>query len=273
MINSKNIDEVMGYIEKFKGDTFIVKLGGKVLEDDAIIESVAKDIATLRKAGINLIIVHGAGSLISDTLDKLGLKTTFINGERVTTREILNIVIGCLHYVNNKLVGAINKCNVKTVGLNGSLLIAEKTKREELGFVGNIKEIKKELLEFLIEKEYVPVIFSIGMDRKTSLPLNINADIVAGELAHAVGAKKFIVLTTVKGVLNENGNLIKHLTSEECSKLKEKGIIKTGMIPKINACIMALKKGVEKAHIVKAEEGALLGELLTDEGTGTMITE
>ncbi len=272
MISLKNKD-VMRYIERFKGDTFIVKFSGKVLENDAIIESVTKDIATLHKVGINLIIVHGAGSMISDTLNEFGLKTTFINGERVTTREILNIVIWCLHYVNNKLVSSINKCNARAVGLDSSLLIAEKTKKEELGFVGNIKEIKKDILEILIGEGYIPVISPIGMDRQTSMPLNINADIVAGELAHAVGAKKFIVLTTVRGVLNEDGNLIKTLTIEECYKLREKGVIKTGMIPKIDACIMALKKGVERAHIIKAEEDALLGELLTDEGTGTMITE
>jgi len=142
-----------------------------------------------------------------------------------------------------------------------------------LGFVGDIKEVKKELLDILIDKQYIPVIFSIGMDRKTTTPLNINADIVAGEITHTVGAKKFIVLTSVKGVLDENGDLIKQLTIKECKELKEKGIIESGMIPKLNACIMALEKGVEKSHIVEAKEDALLGELLTDEGTGTMIIE
>jgi len=272
MINSKNIEEVVGYIGKFKGDTFIVKFSGKVVEDDTILESVAKDIAILHKAGINLIIVHGAGRMISDTLDKFGLKTTFINGERVTkTRETLDIVIGCLYCVNNKLVGTLNKHDVKAVGLTSSLLLADKTKRKGLGFVGDIKEVKKELLDILIDKTYIPVIFPIGIDRKTTTPLNINADIVAGEIAHTAGAKKFIVLTSVKGVLDENGDLIKQLSIKECKELKEKGIIESGMIPKVNACILALEKGVEKSHIVGAKEDALLGELLTDEGTGTMI--
>ncbi len=270
MTDTEELIEALHYIKKFKDQIFIIKFGGEILSDEKVLETIALDLVLLHDVGIHQVVMHGAGTLISSEMKKLGLEPKFIRGERVTDREILSLVTGCLHHVNNRIVGKINKNAPIAVGLTSGLFEA-KRKREELGYVGDVTEVNFRIILGLIDGGYLPVVLPIGIDGESN-PLNINADMAAAELAKALNATKMIVLTNVDGVLDKDGELIRQLNIKEAKNLVKNRVVTGGMIPKLESGIKALSEGVERVHIVKAGEHAILGELLTGEGTGTMIT-
>lgn len=269
MLTSRELIETVEYIKKFRGQVFIVKFSGEVVEDDKVLDSVSRDLILLNEIGIHPVVLHGAGNLISSSMKKLGMKPVFIRGERVTDEATLDIVLGCLQHVNNRIVGKINKYSDSgaAVGVTGGLFLAKK--RESLGLVGDVEEVNTGIVLNLIGGGHIPVVFPVGADRDGN-PLNINADIAAGELAKVLSASKIILLTNVDGVYR-GGELIRNLSISEARKLMGSEAITGGMIPKLGACVDALSRGVKQAHIIKAGEHAILGEILTKEGTGTMI--
>ncbi len=262
------ISEGLNYVKKFKGETFVVKFGGSTLNNKDAIISVGKNLKYLMDAGINVVLIHGGGPLISGTMKSLNLKVNFYNGERITDEKSLYVVIGGLLAINKDLVEKFNEIGVKAVGIGGIIYARRK---ENLGFVGEVEDVKLGVLKNLTDEGYLPVINPIGIDIKNLTPLNINADFAATEIAQKLNAKKFIVLTSVKGVLDKNGNLMNKLTLKQCDELIADGTITEGMVPKIRACKEAIQKGVESAHIVCAYEESLINEIFTEKGSGTMI--
>ena len=208
MADTKELIEALHYIKSFRGQRFIVKIGGEILSDERILETIALDLVLLNSVDIHIVIIHGAGVQISANMKRFGIEPKFIRGERVTDEEVLDLVMGCLHHVNNKIVGKINKGSTIAVGLTCGLFKAKRKKQKELGCVGEITGINSEIIFDLIGKGYLPVTFPIGMDEEGN-PLNINADVAAGELAKTLGVTKMIILTHVQGVLDRNGKLIR----------------------------------------------------------------
>ena len=194
MADTKELIEALHYIKSFRGQRFIVKIGGEILSDERILETIALDLVLLNSVDIHIVIIHGAGVQISANMKRFGIEPKFIRGERVTDEEVLDLVMGCLHHVNNKIVGKINKGSTIAVGLTCGLFKAKRKKQKELGCVGEITGINSEIIFDLIGKGYLPVTFPIGMDEEGN-PLNINADVAAGELAKTLGVTKMIILT------------------------------------------------------------------------------
>lgn len=277
MKTSDVLISALGYIRKFQGQVFIIKLGGEVALSDEILDSIAQDVILLNYVGIHPVVLHGGGHEISKAMECFGKKPVFVEGLRVTDKETMDIVEMVLTgKVNANIIARINKHGGNAVGLSGKagrLFIAEKKKNTgvDLGLVGEIKEINTGIIDLLLKENHIPVISPVGLSTDGTT-LNINADTVASELAVALKASKLIFLTNVDGVLDEKNNLIKNLTSKEALSMIKKKTAKGGMIPKIRACVNALKGGVERAHIIKASRHAILEEIFTTEGTGTMIT-
>ncbi len=272
MVDTKELIEALHYINKFRNHTFIIKFGGEILSDRKVLNSVASDMVLLHGAGIHLVVIHGAGVVISSAMKKHRLKPRFIRGERVTDKKTLDIVLKSLHYVNNEITGVLNRKSSIAVGLESGLFEA-KVKKEELGYVGEVTAVKSRIIQDLIESNHLPVVSPVGIDTKEGQLLNINADVAAGELAKALKVTKMIILTNVEGVLDDKGGLIKRLTIKDAEKIIKKGVATEGMIPKIESAVKAISKDVKRVHIVKAGEHAILGELLTEEGMGTMIVK
>ncbi len=277
MIDTQELIEALHYIKKFRNQVFIIKFSGEILLDENVLESIATDLVLLHDVGIRPVVMHGAGTLISSNMEKMGLEPRFIRGERVTDERTLDVVVGCLHRVNNKIIDKINhntaiaSDTATAVGLTGGLFKA-KRKRKELGYVGDVVDVNSKLIYDLIGCGYIPVILPVGIDEEGNL-LNINADIATGELAKALDVTKIILLTNVGGVLGRDGRLIGRLTVSETRDLIKNKVATKGMIPKLESSVNAISEGVERIHIVRAGKHAILGELLTEEGTGTMITK
>ena len=271
------IAKSLEYAEEFRDKTFVIKFSGKVLSNVEMLESVLEDIILLKeKAGINTVVLHGASEQISSVMGELGLKSTFIDGLRVTDKNTLKIVIGVLHDINNKIVWRINQLGGRAIGfsgVSGNLFLAEKMS-EELGFVGTISEVNTGVISLVLERGYIPVVFSIGSDG-IGESLNINADEGASRLASVLHADKLIIISDVLGLmgdLNDGGSLIREITFDDCSRMLEGDTISGGMLPKIKGCMDALENGVGSAHIIGLKNHALLEEIFTDRGSGTMIT-
>ncbi|MBN2013731.1 MAG: acetylglutamate kinase [Candidatus Altiarchaeota archaeon] len=271
MANTRELIEALHYIKKFKDQVFIIKFSGEILSDEKVLESIALDLILLHDVGIKIIVMHGAGTLISSKMEKLGLKPRFIRGERITDEKTLDVVVSCLHQVNNRIIGKVNKEKTIALGLGGSLFRAKRKKRG-LGYVGEVEDVDLGLIHDMLKNEYMPVIYPIGVDGGGQL-LNINADVAAGALAKALNATKIINLTNVEGVLDKEGRLIGKVGVSEAKKLVKNKTVTGGMIPKLESGIKAIDQGVEQVHIIKAGEHAILGELLTERGNGTMITK
>ncbi|MCA1928089.1 MAG: acetylglutamate kinase [Calditerrivibrio sp.] len=277
--------EALPYIKKFYGKTIVIKYGGHAMVDEELKNSFAKDIVLLKYIGINPIIVHGGGPQIGEMLKKLNIESTFVSGMRVTDKETMNVVeMVLVGLVNKNIVSLINSNGGKSIGLSGkdgNLILAEKLFFEEetfyktpeiidLGHVGKVKSVNAELL-FDISKDYIPVIAPVGVGEDYE-PYNINADLVAGAVAGAVGAEKLILLTDVRGVLDKTGNLISSLTVSDIENLKDDNIIYGGMLPKMDSVKAALNKGVKKVHIIDGRIlHSVLLEIFTDKGIGTQI--
>jgi acetylglutamate kinase len=278
--------EALPYIRRFSGSTVVIKYGGHAMADEALKKSFALDIILLKYIGINPVIVHGGGPQINETLKRYGIVSEFVKGMRVTDTATMSVVEMVLTgQVNREVVGYINQHGGKAVGLSGkdgSLLLCRKMlqeiKREDgsvekidIGFVGDVIKVDTTILSTLEQGGFIPVIAPVGVG-SAGESYNINADLVAGRVAAALGAEKLILLTDVAGVKDLDGNLLSSINLLDVPALIESGAITGGMIPKVNCCVDALQDGVKKAHIIDGRvEHAILLEIFTDVGIGTEI--
>jgi len=273
------LSEALPYIQSFSGRKIVIKYGGSVMEKDILRKAVFRDIALLASVGVRPIIVHGGGPEINNWLIKLKIKPKFKGGLRVTdekTMEIVEMVL--MGRVNKQIVRGINETGATSIGLSGldgNLIQARKLQNSIHGFVGDISKVNSSILDPLIEKGYIPVISSIG-STNNGISLNINADYVAGEIAAAINAEKLILLTDTPGILKDLNNpqsLIRNINLKQARKYIEENIISDGMKPKTECCIRAIAQGVKATHIIDGRiEHALLLEIFTDTGKGTMIS-
>ncbi len=278
--------EALPYIKEFYGKTVVLKYGGNAMVNEEIKEHVMQDIVLMKYVGINPVIVHGGGPEINKMLAKVGKKSEFTHGNRITDIETMEIVEMVLAgKINKDIVTRINKHGGKAVGVTGKdaeIILAEKKyidhdgEKLDIGYVGEVKKINPKMIRILEENGYIPVISPIGVDEAGNT-YNINADYVAGELAAALQADKFVLMTDIKGLmrdLNADDSFISQISRKEVKELIADGTISGGMLPKISACLTAIDKGAEKVHIIDGRiRHAILLELFTDEGIGTMITK
>jgi acetylglutamate kinase len=283
-LKAKILAEALPYIKRFFDKTIVIKYGGNAMTDPELQDCFARDVVLLKLVGMNPVIVHGGGPQINELLDKLGKKGTFIQGMRVTDDETMDVVEMVLGgQVNKDIVNLINRHGGKAVGLtgqDGSFIRARKLLMEnkelpgefiDIGNVGDITSIDPSLISFLDSGDFIPVIAPIGVgpDGET---YNINADVVAGKLAEILGAEKLVLLTNTPGVLDKNGNLLTGLTPRQVDEMVQDGTLSGGMLPKISSALDAARSGVKSVHIIDGRvEHALLLEVLTDEGVGTLI--
>jgi acetylglutamate kinase len=271
------LSQALPYIQDLRGQTVVVKTGGRALADQELARRIAADIVLMHSVGIRCIVVHGGGPQISELLDRFGKASEFSEGHRVTDAESLDITrMVLVGKVNRDIVSEINRHGPMALGVSGEdvgLILAEQ-RHPELGFVGNVKAVNPHIIERLLAEELVPVISTIGADG-AGQAYNINADVVAGAIAGAVDAVKLIYMTDVDGLLadvHDPGTLTAEATDVEIEALIEQGAIEDGMLPKLEGCVTAVRSGVTSAHIINAAlPHALLVELFTDEGIGTMI--
>ena len=267
------------YIKKYSGKIVVIKYGGNAMINPQLKEQVMEDIALLWLIGVKVVLVHGGGPEISDTMKKLGKEAVFVDGLRVTDKETVDIVQMVLAgKVNKSLVNLIQMKGGHAVGLSGidGGIIEATTKNEALGYVGEITKIRTQPITDLLEKNYVPIISTIASDRQGNV-YNINGDTAAAHIAGALGAERLIMMTDIAGILMDKDNpdtLIPHVTIEDAKKLYDSGIVSGGMIPKVDCCIEALEHGVQNVVIMDGRiPHSILMELLTDEGAGTMVTK
>ena len=276
--------EALPYIKRFFDKTIVIKYGGNAMTDEHLKQCFAQDVVLLKLVGMNPVVVHGGGPQINEMLDKLGKKGEFIQGMRVTDAETMDVVEMVLGgQVNKEIVNLINRHGGKAVGLTGQdgnfihahkLLMPDNndpTKMIDVGQVGEITAIDPSIINFLDTGDFIPVVapIGVGVDGET---YNINADVVAGKLAEILGAEKLILLTNTPGVLDKKGELLTGLTPKEIDDLVADGTLSGGMLPKISSALDAARSGVKTVHIIDGRvEHALLLEVLTDEGVGTLI--
>ena len=265
------------YIKKYSGKTVVVKYGGNAMINEELKQQVMEDIALLWLIGVKVVLVHGGGPEISDTMKKLGKQAVFIDGLRVTDKETVDIVQMVLAgKINKTLVNLIQMKGGHAVGLSGidGGILEAKVKDERLGFVGEITKVRPQPIMDLLEKNYIPVVSTVASDRMGNT-YNINGDTAAAYLAGALGAERLIMMTDIAGILmdkDDPATLIPQITVSEAEKLKEQGIISGGMIPKVDCCVEALEHGVDNVVIMDGRiPHSILMELLTDEGAGTMV--
>ena len=284
LLKAEILAEALPYIRAYHGKTIVIKYGGNAMTEPHLKESFASDVVLLKLVGMNPVVVHGGGPQINEMLDKLGKKGEFIQGMRVTDEETMDIVEMVLGgQVNKEIVNLINRKGGKAVGLTGQdgnfihahkLMMQDKDKPEQMidiGQVGEISHIDPSIITFLDSGDFIPVIAPIGVGADGNT-YNINADLVAGKLAEILGAEKLILLTNTPGVLDKKGNLLTGLTPKQIDDLVEDGTLSGGMLPKIGSALDAARGGVKSVHIIDGRvEHALLLEVLTDEGVGTLI--
>ena len=281
---ARTLAEALPYIKKFFDKTIVIKYGGNAMTDEHLKQCFAQDVVLLKLVGMNPVVVHGGGPQINEMLDKLGKKGEFIQGMRVTDAETMDVVEMVLGgQVNKEIVNLINRHGGKAVGLtgqDGNFIHANKllmedlndpTKMIDVGQVGEITAIDPSIINFLDTGDFIPVVAPIGVGENGDT-FNINADVVAGKLAEILGAEKLILLTNTPGVLDKAGNLLTGLTPKQIDDLVADGTLSGGMLPKISSALDAARSGVKTVHIIDGRvEHALLLEVLTDEGVGTLI--
>lgn len=272
------LTEALPYIKRYNGKTVVIKYGGNAMINEELKMQVMQDIVLSWLIGIKIVLIHGGGPEISDLMGKLGKKSQFVDGLRVTDKETVDIVqMALAGKVNKSLVNLIEVAGGKGVGLSGvdGRLIEAKIRDERLGFVGDISKINPGILEDLINDGYIPVISTVGCDKSGNI-YNINADSAAASIAGALKADRFILMTDIAGILENKDDemtLIPEISISKARELIDDGVISGGMIPKVDCCIEAIKKGVENVVIMDGTvPHSILMELLTDEGAGTMIT-
>ncbi|MHC1597970.1 MAG: acetylglutamate kinase [Candidatus Methanofastidiosia archaeon] len=272
--------EAIPYIMQFHEKIVVIKYGGHAMVDDDLKKAFAKDLLFLKHAGIKPVVVHGGGPEINRLMKMVGKEPKFLSGLRVTDADSLELVEMVLSgKVNKEIVSNINHLGGKAIGLSGKDAGSIKAKKQEtitadLGYVGDVESIDPHIIHVIVDEGYIPIISPIGLGID-GFSYNINADIVAGNIAAALGAEKYICLTDVIGIMNDikdPSTLIHELSLEGARELLGSGVLKEGMLPKLQSCITALEGKVPKAHIIDGRtKHAILIELLTDEGIGTMI--
>ena len=276
--------EALPYIRRFHGKTIVIKYGGNAMTDENLKQSFARDVVLLKLVGMNPVVVHGGGPQIDEMLTRVGKKGEFVQGMRVTDRETMDVVemvLGGL--VNKDIVNLINQHGGRAIGLtgkDGSFIRARKMmmpdanragEHLDIGQVGEVQSIDPEVISLLESREFIPVVAPIGVG-DDGQSFNINADLVAGKLAAVLGAEKLVLLTNTPGVLDKHGKLLTGLTPKQVDELFADGTIHGGMLPKIGSALDAAKSGVRSVHIIDGRvEHALLLEVLTDQGVGTLI--
>jgi len=267
------------YIKKYTGKLVVVKYGGNAMVNEQLKQQVMEDIVLLWLIGVKVVLIHGGGPEISQTMKKLGKEAQFINGLRVTDKETIDVVQMVLAgKVNKDLVNLLQMKGGHTIGLSGvdGGILEAKIKDERLGFVGEITKVRTQPITDILEKNYIPVISTIASDRQGNT-YNINGDTAAASIAGALGAERLIMMTDIAGILRDKDDpstLIPSVTISEAKKLYEDGVISGGMIPKVDCCIEALEKGVKNVTIMDGRiPHSILMELLTNEGAGTMVTK
>ena len=265
------------YIKKYNGKIVVIKYGGNAMINEQLKEQVMEDITLLWLIGVKVVLVHGGGPEISETMAKLGKQAVFVDGLRVTDKETVDIVQMVLAgKVNKTLVNLIQMKGGHAVGVSGidGGIIEATMKNEALGYVGRITKIRTQPITDLLEKNYIPVISTVASDRQGNV-YNINGDTAAAYIAGALGAERMIMMTDIDGILRDKDDpstLIPHLTVHEARELYASGVISGGMIPKVDCCIEALERGVNNVVILDGRVShSILMELLTDEGAGTMV--
>ena len=277
---SEVLIEALPYIKKFFEKVVVIKYGGAAVDEKGIDPAVLEDIVFMNYAGMRPILVHGGGPLISKFMKKAGIEPRFIAGRRVTDRESTYIIDKALHSINQQIVNTLKDLGTKAFGLSGkenNLIRVKKLKGEvDLGFVGEVTSVDTTIVKQLIEDNIIPVIYPLGVGRDRNL-YNVNADDAASEIAIALKAEKFVLLTNVRGIMKDKDDpstLYNTLTVIDIDKLIKNKTIVSGMIPKASACVNAIKGGVRKSHILDAGiPHALLLEIFTDKGIGTEIVK
>jgi acetylglutamate kinase len=270
--------EALPYMRRYVGRTVVIKYGGAAMKDAALRASFAVDVVLLKQIGVRPVIVHGGGPQIGALLERLGRQSTFVDGLRVTddeTMEVVEMVLGGT--VNREIVALVQQGGGQAVGLTGSdggLIRARRRHKDgqDIGRVGEVVAVDPAVIEAVAEKGFIPVVAPIGVG-DDGLTYNVNADEAAGAIAQALRAEKLILLTDVAGVLDAEGRLIRELSREQAREQMAGGAIRGGMIPKLECCIAALQGGVARAHVVDGRvEHAILLEIFTDSGVGTLLT-
>ena len=283
-VKAEVLAEALPYIRRFHGKTIVVKYGGNAMTEEKLKKSFAHDVVLLKLVGLNPVVVHGGGPQIEQLLAKVGKKGEFVQGMRVTDEETMDLVEMVLAgQVNKEIVELINQAGGKAVGLTGQdaglvrarkMLIESKDTpgvRIDIGQVGEIESIDPSIITTLATNGFIPVIAPIGSG-KGGETYNINADLVAGKIAEVLKAEKLVLMTNTVGVLDQNGNLLTGLTAKKIDELFEDGTISGGMLPKLSSALDAARGGVHSVHIIDGRvDHALLLEIMTDQGVGTMI--
>lgn len=281
------LTEALPYIQRFTGATIVVKFGGNAMVDPKLHESFARDIVLMKLVGINPVVVHGGGPQIGQLLEKLNIASEFVDGMRVTdsqTMDVVEMVLG--GSVNKEIVSSIHRAGGKAIGISGKdgrLLHARRmhatrktpglnaTEIVDIGQVGEVHHIDRQILDVIIESDFIPVIAPVGADEDGN-SYNINADLVAGEIAQVMQAEKLMLLTNVAGLMDSDGAILTGLSAPKVDELITEGVIHGGMLPKITCALDAVKAGVVSAHIVDGRVAhAVLLEIFTDAGMGTKI--
>jgi len=283
------LSEALPYIQRFAGKTIVIKYGGNAMVDNALKSGFARDIVLMKQVGINPVVVHGGGPQIGHLLERLGKETQFVGGMRVTDSETMDVVEMVLGgQVNKEIVSLISRHGGSAVGLtgkDGGLIRARKLKftRDapemkaseivDIGHVGEVESVDARVVDMLGQSDFIPVIAPIGVDEKGQ-SYNINADLVAGKVAEVLGAEKLMLLTNTPGVLDKDEKVVTGLMSEDVDRLIAEGAIYGGMLPKVRCALEAVQGGVNTAHIIDGRvEHAVLLEIFTDEGVGTLIRD
>lgn len=269
--------QALPYIKRYVGKIVVIKYGGNAMEDEEAKQKMMRDIVLLRLIGIKVVLIHGGGPDVSKAMEQFGKEPMFIDGLRVTDKETMDIAQMVLAgKINKTLVNMLEAQGGKAMGISGmdGRLIEAKVKDEKLGYVGEITKINISPVLDLIEKDYIPVVSTIGCDREGNA-YNINGDTAAAYIAGALGAKRLILMTNVNGILKDSkdpASLLTDITVSEAEKLKADGIVSGGMIPKVDCCIKAIETGVRKVVIINGTiPHSIIMELLTDEGVGTLV--
>lgn len=287
--SAQTLIEALPYIKRFSGQTVVVKYGGHAMVDEALKESFALNVILMRAVGIYPVVVHGGGPQIGNLLKKLEIDCKFVDGMRVTSPEVMDVVqMVLVGQVNTSIVALINRLGGRAVGLSGhdgGLIEASRMQMArkplgdqppeiiDIGLVGEVEQVNPFVLQALEHGQFIPVIAPVGVGPEGE-SLNINADLVAAAVASRLRASKLVMMTDTRGVLDGKGDLISEITPRDVGELMESGVISGGMIPKVSCCLEALEHGVERAHVIDGRvANALLLEIFTDSGVGTVFKD
>ena len=274
-VDGPSNEEVKKYLEKYNDEYIVIKCGGSVLIDQNLFDIFIQDISILNKLGFTPIIVHGGGKRISNKLNEIGLESKFIKGLRVTDKETIKVVEEVLIDFNKEIINALDQQNCKSQSINSkeNNILTVIQENEELGFVGSPINVDQSIIDKIIADKKVPIIAPLGLD-KNDQTYNVNADTAAGYIAKKINARRLIILSDVEGVLDNNKNLIPEINSESIKDLIDNETITGGMIPKINNCLDVASNGVKGVVIIDGRKNhSILFELLSDEGSGTLIRQ